>query len=76
MCGRWGCSPEDVACDGAAVLWDWHERHPPTDDEKLHNYVVFKLQNNTNPLISNATTADALLREMYPVHVLRLRRGS
>lgn len=74
MCNRWGCEPGDVVCGGSETLWRWHEEDAPGADERLHNYLVFKMQHNSNPFISNATDAEELLREMYPVDVLRLRQ--
>eukprot|EP00961_Rhodomonas_salina_P294430 3934575-Rhodomonas_salina.1 len=74
MCNRWGCEPGDVVCGGSETLWRWHEEDPPGADERLHNYLVFKMQHNSNPFISNATDAEELLGEMYPVDVLQLVR--
>jgi endonuclease I len=55
MCRAWGCAAESVVCGGERTLWRWHAEHPPRAAERLHNYVVLRCQNTTNPFVSNHT---------------------
>lgn len=69
MTSRWGCHPDLVVEGGQDTLWKWNKENPVDDNERLHNYVVFKLQGTTNKFISNYTDGASMLREFKDVRL-------
>jgi hypothetical protein len=65
MCRTWGCEADAVVCGGEKTLWRWHADNPPRAAELLHNYVVLRSQNTTNPFVSNHTDPLRVLEEVF-----------
>lgn len=64
MAARWGCHSDSVIEGGQEMLWKWNSENPVDDNERLHNYVVYKLQGTTNSFISNCTDGASMLKEI------------
>lgn len=67
MSYKWGCDPAQSMCGGEDQAWQWHCENPPEYMECLHNYIVFRVQNNTNPFITNRTDGVLMLRDAMGV---------
>lgn len=52
MHDRWGCPPDQCIVGGLDQAKEWHEKYAVSDIERVHNYVVYKLQKNVNPYIA------------------------
>jgi endonuclease I len=52
MRDKWGCPVDYTIKGGDTTAFTWHESHPPTQSEILHNYIIWKLTNITNPYIT------------------------
>eukprot|EP00961_Rhodomonas_salina_P004862 66097-Rhodomonas_salina.1 len=65
MVKEWGCDASEVVWGGEDTLWRWHTDTPPSSQERLHNYLVLRMQKNTNPFVSNATDPILSLEELH-----------
>jgi endonuclease I len=63
----WGYEADLSLEGGRTTAWKWHLEHPVDDAERLHNYIVYMQQHTSNFLISNATSAEAMLGEIVPM---------
>ena len=63
MCRYYNCNAKDIVENGEATLWQWHASEPAAFTEQLHNYLVARVQNRSNWLISNQTKPVNMLNE-------------